>query len=351
MIMQTLPGRFWCLLLLGILLIVGFTQGAAINTINSGNTVFLGEQGLDISAAMGSDTKIGWWASGADVNTASPDKTMDVSSQLRSFSVTPTDFSGYLGTWNRIDSTGKADGPAFIVADPNLNLRIEDTTVSIDVTDKWVPTGDAIRFRLESNLAQMASQRNSPALVTIKVQPPGGGVFTALVDPSGSTVSIVDIPLTTTPMYYKDAPIWDTGNRGTYPPGSYTIWAECNTNKMKDNYEQTGKTVSAKISLLDQDNNPLIGAKTPAATTATTIATTITTKPATIATTVLPTTQAPTTITTLPTTVPATVPVTAEPSAPGTTIPASPSPTKTPGFGPVLAGISLLIGIAVYCKR
>jgi len=350
MIMQTLPGRFWCLLLMGILVIVGFTQGA-VNTINSGNTVFLGEQGLDISAAMGADTRIGWWASGADVTGSSPTKTMDVSSQLTSFSVNPSEFSSYPGTWNRIDSTGKANGPAFIVADPNLNLRIEDTTVSIDVTDKWVPTGDAIRFRLESNLAQIASQRNSPALITIKVQPPGGGVFTALVDPSGSTVSIVDIPLTTTPMYYKDAPIWDTGNRGTYPPGSYTIWAECNTNKMKDNYEQTGKTVSAKISLLDQDNNPLIGAKTQTATATTTVATIVTTKPATLATTVLPTTQPPKTITTLPTTVPATVPVTAEPSAPVTTIPASPSPTKTPGFGPVLAGISLLIGIAVYCKR
>jgi hypothetical protein len=352
MIMQTKPSRFWCLLLLGILVIVGFTQGAAINTINAGNTVFLGEQGLDISAAMGTDTRIGWWASGADVVGSSPTKTIDVSSQLTSFSVTPSEFSSYLGTWTRIDNTGKANGAAFIVADPNLNLRVEDTTVSVDVTDKWVPTGDSIRFRLESNLAQIASQRNSPALITIKVQPPGGGVFNALIDPAGSTVSIVDIPLTTTPMYYKDAPIWDTGNRGTYPPGSYTIWAECNTNKMKDNYEQSGKTVSAKISLLNQDNNPLISAKTQTPAATPTITTSVTTEPATLATTALPTTQTPTkTITPVPTTILATVTATAEPYAPVSSIPVSPSSTKSPGFESALAGISIFIAIALFCKR
>ena len=32
---------------------------AAINTIRQGNVVFIGEEGLDISAAMGPDTQIG----------------------------------------------------------------------------------------------------------------------------------------------------------------------------------------------------------------------------------------------------------------------------------------------------
>ena len=39
--------------------------GAAIpiSTIRPGNAVFIGEQGLDITAAMEGDTILGWWAS------------------------------------------------------------------------------------------------------------------------------------------------------------------------------------------------------------------------------------------------------------------------------------------------
>ena len=45
--------------------------GAAnpISTINPGNMVFIGEQGLDITAAMQGDTLLGWWASGASIST------------------------------------------------------------------------------------------------------------------------------------------------------------------------------------------------------------------------------------------------------------------------------------------
>lgn len=338
----------WTILLLGTLFLMGSVQGA-ISTISAGNTVFLGEQGLDISSAMGSDTKIGWWASGADIRGSAPTQTIDVASRMTSFMVSPSEFSGYPGNWYRLDSSGSADGIAFNVADPQIDLRVEDTTVSVDVTDKWVPTGDVIRFRIETNLAQMNSQRSSPALITIKVQPPSGGEYSSLVNPAGTPVSIVDIPITSTP--YSTDPIWDTGNRANYAPGSYRIWAECNTNKMKDNYEQTGKTITRKISLLNQDQNPLIGSKVQ--TTAPT--TTATTKLTTRATTVPVTTTLPTTITTrqttAPTVPPTTVQTTAELSTPVTSVPVSPSPTKTPGFELVLASISLIIGAFVYHKR
>ena len=51
------------------------------------------------------------------------------------------------------------------------------------------------------------------------------------------------------------------GSADLYPPGTYTIWAVCNVNSMNDNYNQAGKTISQQVSLLDQDNNPLIGNK------------------------------------------------------------------------------------------
>ncbi len=62
---------------------------AAINTIGQGNVVFVGEEGLDISAALGPDTQIGWWASAADITTTSPTKTIDLKGRITSFMVSP----------------------------------------------------------------------------------------------------------------------------------------------------------------------------------------------------------------------------------------------------------------------
>ena len=79
--------------------------------------------------------------------------------------------------------------------------------------------------------------------------------------------------VTTSPFYYLTTPIWDTGN-SLYPVGSYTIWAECDANSMKDNYDVTGKTISEQTSLLDQDQNPLISVNVPTTSPTTQIATT-----------------------------------------------------------------------------
>lgn len=179
---------------------------------------------------------------------------------------------------------------------------MEDTTVGVDVTDKWVPTGDELRFRIDSNLAQMTQRTGVTSVpVTIKVQSPEGGIFTSLVNNAGTATPIVDYPVTTTPQY--TSAIWGTGNRAAYPPGTYQIWVECNVNSMNDNYGQTGKTTSSQISLLDQDNNPLIGNKgyvTNPSTSATTVpagttSITSTTPMTSVITTAPPTTIAPTT--------------------------------------------------------
>jgi len=53
------------LLLVIISLFCAAPASGAINTISQGNAVFIGEEGLDISLAMGSDTQVGWWASAA----------------------------------------------------------------------------------------------------------------------------------------------------------------------------------------------------------------------------------------------------------------------------------------------
>ncbi len=41
-----------------------------------------------------------------------------------------SEFDGYLGNWYRLNSAGKSDGIAFNVADPRLEIKVEDTTVA-----------------------------------------------------------------------------------------------------------------------------------------------------------------------------------------------------------------------------
>jgi hypothetical protein len=315
---------------------------AAVTTISQGNTVFIGEEGLDVSSAVGVDNQIGWWASGAPVSTASPDSTFSFGGSKTSFAVTPTTFGSYPGTWYRLDPSTKANGTAFYVADPILNLRVEDKTVGVDVTqNKWVYRGDEIGFRIETNLNTINSQRGTAATIAIKVQSPDGGVYSALVDSAGTAHQIDNIAVTTSPQ--DTGALWDTG-RSTYSPGTYTIWAECNTNRMKDNYGVTGKTVSTQTSMLNTEFNPIIGVNVP------------TTNPTTVTTTI-PTAA----ITTKPTTVPATVVLTTTPTAAATTMPetsattlpapVTTTPKKSPGFGIPIIAVSLTLIAALFLKK
>ena len=345
MIKRTIAISLTAILVISLLVIPAM---AAITDLSQGNTVFLGEQGLDVSSAVGVDNQIGWWASGASIATSSPSSTFPFSGSKTSFAVTPSTFSNYLGTWYRLDASGKANGTAFTVADPNLYLRVEDTSVGVDVTpNKWVYRGDVIGFQIETNLNAIAQRPGSPpALITIKVQAPDGGIYSALIDSTGGTNSIENIAVSTSP-YQPPLIKWDTGN-SAYSPGTYTIWAECNVNRMKDNYDVTGKTETIKTSMLNTEFNPLIGVNVPTTNPTTqvifvpttVITTSPTTKPTTARVTAVITTAPPIPITSLPQTTATTIP------APETT-----TPKKSPGFGIVATAISLSLIAALILKK
>jgi hypothetical protein len=344
--MVTMLKRISLILAISILFIMSSAQAAPpISTVNPGTMVFIGEQGLDISPAMNGDTLLGWWASGAPVSTSSPDQTVSVSNPA-SFSVSPSQFSSYPGQWFHLSSPSKANGTAFTVVDPQIDLRVEDTTVNVDVTDKWVPLGDELRFRIDSNLAPIGQRAGTGTPVTIKVQAPDGGIYSSLIDQSGNPTSL-DFSVASTPFYTNS--IWDTGNRGSYSPGVYTIWAECNVNSMKDNYNVAGKTVSQKVSLLDQDQNPLIGDKgyvtnpttaPPTVMTKNVVSTPKTATPSPSATSV------PTTVITTPS------PVEITPSSPALTpeVPVT-AHTKSPGFDISLGITALILGLVFLSIR
>lgn len=333
-------------ILLGILLLLCVPAVAGdLRTISQGNTVFLGESNLNIAPAMGSDTQIGWWASGAAIATSSPDVKIPVSNPSN-FYVLPSQFGAYTGSWYRLNAAGSADGVAFLVADPSLAIRVEDTTVNVDVTDRWVPRGDSVRFRIDSNLDVISIQRGVSAPVTLKVQSPNGGVFTALLNSAGTATPIDNILITSSSQYFQTSPIWDTGN-ALYPPGSYTIWAECNVNSMNDEYGATGKTKSQTTHLLNQDQNPLIAVNVPTTSTTTQVTSVSTTKkPATTVPTATPTPK--TTVTSAATTVPAIT--TTAPTVPPTTG-VTTSPTFSPGFDVAVSLIAIVALLLFLVKR
>ena len=51
------------------LAIMAFPATAAINKIPAGGEVFLGEKGLDVSAATGGSSQIAWWQPGTNTDT------------------------------------------------------------------------------------------------------------------------------------------------------------------------------------------------------------------------------------------------------------------------------------------
>ena len=334
-------GRSILVVLVCIIFFCAGIVNATITTISQGNTVFIGEEGLDITAAMGPDTRIGWWASAAEIATTSPSQSFDVTGRITSFMITPSEFSGYTGNWYRLNNQGKVDGVAFLVADPQLEIKAEDTTVEVNPQLNWIPTGDDIQFRIDSNLAQMFFQRGSPALITLHVKSPEGSEYSALYDAGGMPTSIEAIPVTSTP--YVTGPIWNMGNPGLYTPGTYTYWAESNVNHMNDNYNVEGKTISRKSLLLNQGTNPLIPTATtlPSPNTRTPTQVTIQTKTQS---TTLSTPQ--TTVSTVVQTPPSNL----SPTPPATVIP-SPSQTQAPGFGPTLAISAILFGLVMILKK
>jgi hypothetical protein len=325
----------WILLVLVITSIcVVFPATAVLNKVPTGGTVYIGEEGLDISTPVAApNTQIAWWSPGASFDTQPPDYPITITDPLN-FAISPSVFGSRTGNWYAMP----AKTLAFNVKDPQIGIRIEDTSINGDITDNgWVYRGDEVRFRIDSNLADIASRAlvgPTEPTVTIKVQGPDGGIYSALVDKN--VPSSLDFKVTTTPFY--TGIVWDTGS-SSYTPGTYSIWAECNANRMKDNYNIVGKTVSTQRPLRVQEQNPLIGVTVISTRPTIQQTTKITTKPMTIVT----TKPATTVLTTMATPV-ETV------QSPTSTTPA-PTPTKAAGLSGWCAVLAGITGCALYGAR
>jgi trimeric autotransporter adhesin len=229
----------------------GVPVGNPKQILRAGDTVFIGEYGLDLTALGVADgTTLGWFQAGSNVATSSPDDTLIVSSAAN-FNVVP---GTRAGAWYNLNNNRAL---AINVKDPSLNVRVWDVQSNKDVTGKTVTEGRLLSFRIDSNLDSVYSQRGTAAGVTIKVRSPEGNVYSALIDNTGSLNSLV-VPVTSSSMLVAgkgaNASMWDTGN-ANYRTGEFKVWAESNLNGMKDNYKDpsgadyTGKTITSQYAV------------------------------------------------------------------------------------------------------
>jgi hypothetical protein len=225
-----------------IFIIVGCLSSASVfadtAVIPEAGTVFVGEEGIDISASGLSDgDRIAWWAAGSKRD-AEPTLT-EIISNAHSYYIMPALFGEATGHWY----TYPEKNTAFTVLQPSLTLQVWDTISDFDATNKWLPKGHTAAFRITSNLEPMAA-RGSGSPVTIKIETPSGAELSAV-----SGFSLINIPITRQ-IYFSDE-VWDTGQ---YESGTYTLWAEATANSLSDN---NPKAASEKITLLIQGINPL----------------------------------------------------------------------------------------------
>ncbi len=272
----------YCLVACCLVLIAGFAGAAAVGTtIGQGATIFIGEEGLNVTDALidaGGDTStltvIGWWASAGAIFDTLPTVTRDLGTRYQSMTVDPASFVGYTGNWYVVDGGFAAsDAPIFTVADPALDLRVWDFDRNADVTGSSVQRGAHLGFRISTNMyPALDASRRSPVYNTsdgdgyidIEVRNASGEIFTKLFINTAGTgaANLTRLNVTTSPWTWGIARLdlatpysWSTdavhpsSGQPAYPAGTYTVTAKSRLNNMTANYRMagtvyTGKTVS-----------------------------------------------------------------------------------------------------------
>ena len=306
------------ILIMGVLLATSVVS-AAVNTVPQGGTVFIGEQGLDITATgVTTGSRIVWYGHGGTPATV-PVLTLTVD-DAANFYVSPVLFGERTGPWFVVPQ----NTIAFYVQDPLIALRVFDLTTRFEITGDtvWVPRGDAVGFRIDTSIADIARRPGSSgAPVTIRIRGPSGIEYSSV-----NGYALENIMLSGS--LFETGPVWYTG---TYERGTYAVWAESTANEMNTNYKREGKTVTAPVFFLMQNVNPLITAAPP-------------TPPVTVTTPVSPVTPETTIATPTATVTPATPEPRATPEPPT----ATPTPT-VPGFG-MTGALLALTAIVLGCR-
>lgn len=246
----------------------------ATNKIIRGDTIFIGENNLDVVSALDNATSVAWWQSGNDSN-SNPDVVLPLTTP-QVFYVDPVFFTLKTGNWYQWADNQKGE-LAFTVVDPSLSLGIRDVTIDEDVTGGVIQRGNIGNFVIGSNLYPIVNRSGyNPADSRFKITmtDPFGDSYDFLVGTLGNEHSLTSLQVNGPKWYWvgynNDHSVpdphdgWNTSAvypNGTliYQPGVYSFRAECNVNDMKNNYkapdgsDYTNKTVSmvSNITLAD----------------------------------------------------------------------------------------------------
>jgi len=248
-------------LMIGIaLLVVAMPVSAQLNKINQGNTVFIGENGLDITNAVDDYTKLAWWAPGLNVSADQPSAIIPISVNTNfEISPDPQKFGGRTGNWYRYNGTPQ--GLAFIVQNPTGDVAILDLNYSTsldyqDVTDKSVVFGDFLDFKVKSDLYLIKQERGTGNFeFKIEVTNPGGVKYINLWTNTTQN-DLQFLSLTSNPWYWStDSSTkptnhdngWNTGKLDeysypVYAPGVYTVRLVCTQNGLK--FQSDARTIT-----------------------------------------------------------------------------------------------------------
>ncbi len=250
--------------------------------INPGASVYIGEQGLNVTHSLNEGSpndgnidgipvnkSIGWWPSAAIIESTAPTKRIDLSTRYRSIVIDPADFVGYTGTWYVINVTtdrtasAAADSAIFKVVDPSLDMSVWDFTTSATVSGSSVSRNDNLGFRITTNLIDaINSSHRTPVYndtrdgyLDIRVKNPSGTLITSLKDKSGVGHSLLQQNVSFQPWTWGNVSSassnWSVGVLNgsggyEYPPGAYTVWVESGLNNMRSNYKNTGVDYTGK---------------------------------------------------------------------------------------------------------
>lgn len=248
--------------------------------IYQGETVYYGEQNLNITPALAKLPVSADQSALKLYHYTSTEKNVDKVVNIPSNNITSitNDFYGYTGTWYGNGSGMSSANIVFVVQEPKLAVAVKSvpnagSNSETDVGGKKVVDETNIRIILDTNFVGMFQRvgmripGNSSDGIDVKVITPTGATLTGLKNESGFVTTITGQRVTSQLNYVVNTTALDNGTElaksiwyfttkdNAYSSGTYTITAEVNVNKMKDNYGSvSGKTVAAAVTVeLDKE--------------------------------------------------------------------------------------------------
>ncbi len=169
------------LVLLSFMILILFAVSpvqAVVNVIQPGNEVFIGEQGLDVSLAVGGYQSVAMWV-GSD-HTIEPTNAVIISNP-NNFPISAAEFRNFPGHYYQYNSspTPSVGNEAFLVSEPTLSVNLYDDQALVP-TGQSRYVGTKFNFEIVSNLFKINTERSAPGFTNLLVRDQTGITYSSL---------------------------------------------------------------------------------------------------------------------------------------------------------------------------